>query len=129
MLPLIAILTTIGIIRATVPVLLTKAPINEVTNITNTNSFTSLSPASFSILLLIILAKPVWKIAPPTTKSPIIITTTLSENPDRASSGVSIPKSTSKTKAHIATKSERTFPLINSNDDTNNIIRVVYIIC
>ena len=54
-----AILTTIGSIKATVPVLLTKAPIAAVTNITNKNSLSSLVPANFRILLLIILAKPV----------------------------------------------------------------------
>ena len=127
MLPLIAILTTMGIIKATVPVLLTKAPIKAVTSITKIRSFTSLSPAKRKILLLIIFANPVWKIAPPTTNSPIIITTTLSEKPDKACSGVNMPKSTKSTKAHIATKSERTFPLIKNKADIKRMIRVVYI--
>ena len=42
-----AMLTTIGSIRATVPVLLTKAPMNAVTSITRRNSLVSLVPASF----------------------------------------------------------------------------------
>ena len=56
---LTARLTTIGSINATVPVLLTKAPIAEVTSITNKKSRNSLLPASFNILLLIIFANPV----------------------------------------------------------------------
>jgi len=90
MLALTARLTTIGNIRATVPVLLTKAPMAEVTNITSKNNFNSLLPANFRMCELIILASPVWKIAPPTTNSPTIIMTTELENPDKASSGVNI---------------------------------------
>ena len=41
-----AMLTTMGSIRATVPVLLTKAPTAVVASITSTNSFFSLLPAS-----------------------------------------------------------------------------------
>jgi len=84
----VARLTTIGSIRATVPVLLTKAPIAEVTSITNRNNRNSLFPASFKMRELIIFANPVWKIAPPTTNSPTIIITTELEKPDKASSGV-----------------------------------------
>ena len=73
---LYARLTTIGSMRATVPVLLTKAPMNPVTSITSRKSLVSLLPASFRIFELIILASPVWKIAPPTTNRPIIIITT-----------------------------------------------------
>ena len=56
---LIARLTTIGSINATVPVLLTNAPIAEVTNITNRNRRISLVPASLRIRELIIFANPV----------------------------------------------------------------------
>ena len=52
-------LTTIGNIRATVPVLLTNAPIAAVTSITRMNSFSSLLPAILNIFALIILANPV----------------------------------------------------------------------
>jgi len=52
-------LTTIGSIKATVPVLLTKAPMAEVTSITSKKSFSSLLPASFKMRELIILASPV----------------------------------------------------------------------
>ena len=83
-------LTTMGSIKATVPVLLTKAPMPAVANITSRNNFSSLCPASLSRRELIILARPVWKIAPPTTKRPTIITTTELEKPDNASSGVRI---------------------------------------
>lgn len=81
MLPLVAMLTTIGNIKATVPVLLTKAPIAVVVSMTSRKSRVSLSPARCIILPLIILASPVWNTAPPTTKSPTIIMTTELENP------------------------------------------------
>ena len=87
---LMAMLTTIGSIKATVPVLLTNAPMADVASITNKKSRNSLFPASFNILLLIILASPVWKIPPPTTKRPTIMITTELENPESASSGVRI---------------------------------------
>ena len=83
-------LTTIGSIRATVPVLLTKAPMAEVTSMTSRNSLVSLLPASFRILELIILASPVWKMAPPTMNRPAIMITTELEKPESASAGVSI---------------------------------------
>ena len=127
-LALMAILTTMGSIRATVPVLLTKAPMKEVANITSTKSFSSLLPASFSSLLLIILAKPVWKIAPPTTKSPIIITTTELEKPDKASSGDRIPKRTNRSREESATKSERIFPIIKKAEAITRIAKVMYIV-
>ena len=56
---LAAMLTTIGSIRATVPVLLTKAPMAEVPSMTSKKSRVSLFPASLSNLELIILANPV----------------------------------------------------------------------
>jgi len=58
-LALIARLTTMGSISATVPVLLTNAPIAEVTNITSKNRRISLFPASLRIRELIIFASPV----------------------------------------------------------------------
>jgi len=73
---LAARLTTMGNIRATVPVLLTKAPMADVTIITSRNRRRALPPASFMMRPLIIFAKPVWNIAPPTTNRPTIIITT-----------------------------------------------------
>ena len=124
---LTAILTTIGIITATVPVLLTKAPIEAVTNITKTNNLLSLLPARRSILELISFASPVRKIPPPTINNPTIINTIELEKPDRASTGVIILVSTNANRAHIATKSDRTLPLIKNADDTKSIIRVIFI--
>ena len=83
-------LTTIGSMRATVPVLLTNAPMAEVTSMTSRNSRVSLLPASFRILELIILASPVWNMAPPTMNRPAIMITTELEKPESASAGVSI---------------------------------------
>lgn len=54
-----AILTTMGSISATVPVLLTKAPMIEVTPTTSKNNLNSLSPASLRSRAPIILARPV----------------------------------------------------------------------
>lgn len=73
--PSAARLTRIGSISATVPVLLTNAPMPAVTSMVSTSRRNSLLPASFMILPPIILARPVRKMAPPTTKSPTIITT------------------------------------------------------
>ena len=123
---LMAILTTIGSNMATVPVLLTKAPIADVTSITSKNSFVSLFPASFISLELIILASPVWNMAPPTTNSPTIIITTLFEKPERASSGVRIPKTNRATKAHSATISERTLPFTKNMTVSRSIVNVMY---
>ena len=66
--------------------------------------------------------------APPTTKRPIIIMTTGFEKPDKASSGLSIPKRTSNSKEDKATKSDRIFPNIKNMDDITRIIKVVYIL-
>ena len=100
----------------------------DVTSITSKKSFVSLLPANFISLELIILASPVWKIAPPTTKSPIIITTTLLENPERASAGVSILKTNRATSEHKATISERTRPFTKKTTDSSRIKRVIIII-
>ena len=67
--------TTIGIIKATVPVLLTKAPIVAVTTTTSKNKAVSLSPARRIILRLKALANPVCNIPPPTTNKPAIMIT------------------------------------------------------
>ena len=85
-----AILTTIGSIRATVPVLLTNIPMADVTIITRRKSLSSLFPARVITLLPIIFARPVWKIPPPTMKRPIIIITVVLEKPERPSAGVRI---------------------------------------
>ncbi len=78
--------------RATVPVLLTKAPINEVTSITSRKVMVSLPRESAMSLLPVSLASPVCMMAPPTTKSPIIMMTMGEEKPARASAGVRIPR-------------------------------------
>ena len=84
------ILTTIGSIRATVPVLLTNIPIAEVTIITRRKSLSSLFPARVITLLPIIFARPVWKMPPPTMNRPIIMMTVVFEKPESASAGVRI---------------------------------------
>ena len=84
-----AILTTIGSIKATVPVLLTNIPMAEVTIITSRNRRSSLFPARVITLLPIIFARPVWNIPPPTMKRPTIIITVVFEKPDKASVGFS----------------------------------------
>ena len=111
---LIAILTTMGIMIATVPVLLTNAPIKDVTTITNTKRRVSLLPARRMSLELIIFANPVWNMAPPTTNSPTIIMTTVLEKPARASSGVRMSSTMSAASAHSATMSERIFPVMKN---------------
>ena len=123
-LALAARLTTMGSIKATVPVLLTKAPIPAVTNITSRNRRNSLFPAIPIILPPIIRASPVWNTAPPTTKRPIIIITTEFEKPERASCGVRMPKSIRQMRAHKATMSERTLPKAKNTADTARITRV-----
>ncbi len=65
--PSAARLTRMGSISATVPVLLTNAPIPAVTSMVSTSRRSSLLPASFMILPPSILASPVRKMAPPTT--------------------------------------------------------------
>ena len=126
-LALAAKLTTIGSIKATVPVLLTKPPMPAVTNITNRKRRVSLFPANFKMRELIILAKPVWKMAPPTTNSPTIIITTELEKPDKASAGVKIWKTRRAHNAHNATMSERTLPLANKAAEMTRIAIVIHI--
>ena len=122
-----AMLTTIGSMRATVPVLLTNMPIAEVTVITRRKRRSSLFPARVITLLPIIFARPVWNIPPPTMNRPTIIITVVFENPDRASAGVRIWHRSSARRAHRATRSERTFPLTNKAAEINNIISVAII--
>ena len=111
-LALMAMLTTMGIMIATVPVLLTNAPMNDVTTITRMKRRVSLFPARRISLELIIFARPVWNMAPPTTKSPTIIMTAVLEKPEKASLGVGsrMPIMTSNANAHNATISERILP-------------------
>ena len=125
-LALIAMLTTMGIMIATVPVLLTKAPISEVTAITNTKSRVSLFPARRMSFELIILASPVWNMAPPTTKSPTIIITEVLEKPEKASLelGSRIPKMISSASAHNATMSERIFPEMKNTIVSSRMAKV-----
>ena len=111
--------------NATVPVLLTKPPMADVTSITIMKRRISLLPASFSMRELIILARPVWKMAPPTTNRPTIIITTELENPDKASAGVRISHSNKAISAQSATTSERTFPFTKKMTESNKITTVV----
>ena len=120
-------LTTIGSINATVPVLLTNAPMAAVTMITSNSSRFSLVPASFNKCELIIFASPVWKIAPPTTNSPIIIMTIEFENPDSASSGVRMWNKSRSTSAHNATMSERSLPIAKDTAEMASIAIAVHI--
>ena len=108
-----AIATTMGIISATVPVLLTKAPTKAVTSMTSKKSRVSLPLARCIIRWLAALASPVCKIAPPTINSPTIITTTGLENPANASAGVSMPQSSSTTNDPRATMSALSLPATN----------------
>ena len=123
---LIAMLTTIGIMIATVPVLLTNAPMNEVTAITSTNRRVSLLPARRISLELIIFASPVWNMAPPTTKSPTIMITDVLEKPENASCGVGsrIPSIMSSASAHNATMSDRILPEMKNTIVNSRVAKV-----
>src|SRR5574344_3027421 len=124
----IAIDTIIGIISATVPVLLTKAPMRAVTTTTSKNIAVSLLPASCIILWLAALPSPVCNMAPPTTNSPTIITTTGLENPANASVGVSMPQSNITTNEHKATMSALSLPATNIATVTMSMIIVSVIL-
>ena len=123
-----AMLTTMGSISATVPVLLTKAPMHAVVSTTSRKSRSSLLPASLSILLLIIFARPVWKIPPPTMNRPTIIITVEFEKPERPSSGVRIWNTSSASSAQSATRSDRTFPVTKKMIATARIAMVIHIV-
>ena len=117
-------LTTIGSISATVPVLLTKAPTNDVASITSTNSRVSLPPASPIILRPARPASPVLKMPSPTTNSPAIMMTMGLAKPANASSGDKMPQSTSESAVHTATRSERMRPLTNKMAERQRIMIV-----
>lgn len=102
-----------SIIIATVPVLLTKAPINEVANTTKMKALVSLPLANCEMLLPTVCANPVCSMAPPTTNSHTIIMTIDDENPLNASLVVRIPVAVSTMRADKATISPRTLPHIN----------------
>ena len=110
---------------ATVPVLLTKAPIKEVTSITSRKVMVSLPRESAISLLPVSLARPVCMMAPPTTKSPTIMMTMGEEKPARASAGVRIPKTRSAARAVSATISALTLPQINMATVMIKIISVI----
>ena len=120
-------LTTMGSIRATVPVLLTKAPMTAVTSITIRKSVSLLFPASFIILLLIIFASPVCRIPPPTTNRPTIIIRTGFEKPARASAGVRMLNRSRDISAHNATTSERVLPIAKNIAEMAKMIMVIII--
>ena len=61
-----------------------------------------------------ILASPVWKTAPPTMKSPIIITTAELEKPARASEGVSTLVTSNRASEQSATMSDLTLSAMNA---------------
>ena len=123
-----AMLTTIGSMRATVPVLLTNIPMAAVTIITSRKSLMGLFPASTMTLLPIILASPVWKIPPPTMNRPTIMITVVFEKPANPSAGVIIWARRRARRAQMATRSDLTFPLTKRAAATRSIINVV-IIC
>ena len=100
----------IGIISATVPVLLTKAPITEVVSMTSRKARVSLPWARPIIRLPVSRASPVWKMAPPTTKRPAIMMTTEEEKPAKASVGLSTPETNNTARAESATTSLRMRP-------------------
>ena len=105
--------TTMGIMSATVPVLLTKAPMTAVTTIIRRNSKRSLPLANVRMRPPTALARPVCTMAPPTTKRPTIMTSTGLEKPDNASVGVSTPVSSKPVRAQRATMSARGLPTTN----------------
>ena len=105
--------TMMGIISATVPVLLTNAPMRAVTVTTSRNVAVSLLPARCMILWLAALASPVCSMAPPTTNSPTIMMTTGLENPESASAGDNIPQRIRIVRAQSATISALILPVTN----------------
>lgn len=65
--------------------------------------------------------------APPTTKSPTIITTMELEKPESACSGLKIPNIIRQSREHSATRSERILPWTNKTADTPRMRSVVNI--
>ena len=123
--PCAAMLTMIGIISATVPVLLTNAPIADVASMTSKNALVSLPFAIPIIRLPAARARPVWSMAPPTTKSPVIMMTTDEEKPENASAGVSMPERMSTTSAVKATMSLLKRPQMNRAMVMASTMRVI----
>ena len=121
----VAMLMMMGIMSATVPVLLTKAPMKEVTSITSRKVTVSLPRDSAMSLLPVSLASPVCMMAPPTTKSPIIMMTMGEEKPESASAGVRMPKTSNDAKAVSATMSALTLPQMNMATVRNRMMRVI----
>src|SRR5699024_129581 len=120
-----ATLTTIGNMRATVPVLLRKAPIHATMTNNKTYNRFSLLPENRTIIFAPICAKPVRKIPAPTINNPAIIMTTWLEKPANASVVVKTPVNTSTNNAVIATRSGRIRLFINSvtaHPKTTNVI-------
>src|SRR5690554_598418 len=105
-----AILTTIGNIKATVPVLLKNQPIKTMTKKTTIKRVTSLLPANLTMRVPMVLASPVLNTAPPTINRPTIIITIEFENPERASEALSVPEIIKRVVAEIATMSARILP-------------------
>ena len=119
-----AMLIMMGIIMATVPVLLTNAPITAVVNITNTKARVSLPPERRAMLLPTDCASPVCKMAPPTIKSPTIINTIGEEKPLSASCVVKTPEAVSTMSAIIATISLRMRPQMKNTMVISSVIIV-----
>lgn len=85
----------------------------------------SLPRESAMSLLPVSLASPVYMIAPPTTKSPIIMMTMGEEKPASASAGVRIPRTRSAARAVSATMSALTLPQMNRATVITKMISVV----
>ena len=122
-----AILTMIGNMSATVPVLLINPPIADVVAITSKKRSRLFPRAIFIILLLIIFANPVCKIAPLTTNSPAIINTIGFEKPANASEGLRMFVKTSDKRAQRATMSDLILPKAKKTAETAKMIIVVNI--
>ena len=123
----LAMASTMGSSRATVPVLLTKAATQAVTSTTRKKSFFWLVPARRSRRPLMVRARPVWNTAPPTTKRPTIMMTALLENPANASDGVSTPVASKAAMEQSATMSDRIFPTRNNTIVAKKMTRVAVI--
>ena len=72
-----------------------------------------------------VLARPVWNTAPPTTKRPIMMTTAELEKPDKASFGEMTPVSSRAAMEQSATMSERTLFMTNATIVATNVKTVM----
>ena len=124
-----AMLTTMGNIRATVPVLLTNAPMSAVPDMTSRKRRVSLFPPSFRSRAPIIFARPVLNMAPPTMNRPTIITTMGLAKPDNASCVVITPLTARTRSAHKATMSARIFPHTKKMAAIRRVARVIIMFC